>query len=274
MIRAWSCCEPPQPANLLDPVAAEIADARIDLQQDPALADQAAQSLGWLDLVSGAFYRRHEKRFRRDGCADQLLLENLRVVRGKLTGQELDIDTTHDLLARLIFIQFLFDRTDSAGKPALGPPELGRLRKEGVLSAEYTDLADILQNYDDAYRLFRWLNGIFNGDLFPGKGATEQQREAEWQAEMKWVKPQHLETLAQFVSGRMEMRRGQLSLWREYSFDTIPLEFISSIYEEFVSKSGGGTGAHYTPAHIVDFMLDRVLPWDGNEWDLKVLDPA
>lgn len=273
-VRAWTCCEPPQRGDLLGPLRAEIPEVMIDLRKDPSLAKQAAQSLRWVDLVTGQFYRWHESRFRRNQCADRLLLENLRDVREKLKAQKLDYDTCHDLLARLIFIQFLFDRKDSAGKPALGPPELGRLQAQGVLSAAYADLAGILQNYDDSYSLFRWLNDVFNGDLFPGKGGTEAEREDEWQAEMRKVKPGHLNTLAQFVSGQMEMRRGQWSLWREYSFDTIPLEFISSIYEEFVGKTGRGTGAHYTPAHIVDFMLDKVLPWDSEEWNLKVLDPA
>ncbi len=273
-IRAWSCCEPPQRGDLFDSPAAEITDARIDLQPGASLAEQAARSLNWVDLVSGEFYRRHEQRFRRDRCADQLLLENLRDVRERLISQKLDEDTAHDLLARLIFIQFLFDRTDSAGKPALDAGELNRLRERGVLSESYKDLAGILRNYDDTYNLFRELNERFNGDLFPGKGATQHQREDEWQIEIKRVKPEHLDTLAQFVSGNMRMKDGQLSLWREYRFDTIPLEFISSIYEEFVGKTGRGTGAHYTPAHIVDFMLDRVLPWDSDDWDVKVLDPA
>jgi len=270
-IRAWSCCEPPRRDDLF---GAEISDARVDLQPGASLAEQAARSLNWLDLVSGEFYRRHEERFRRDHCADQLLLENLREVREQLIGQNLDEDTAHDLLARLIFIQFLRDRTDSAGKPALDDGELNRLWERGVLSESYKDLAGILGNYKDTYNLFRELNERFNGDLFPGKGATPQQHEVEWQTEIERVKPKHLATLAQFVSGNMRMKDGQLSLWREYRFDTIPLEFISSIYEEFVGKTGRGTGAHYTPAHIVDFMLDRVLPWDSDEWDVKVLDPA
>ncbi len=50
----------------------------------------------------------------------------------------------------------------------------------------------------------------------------------------------------------------------------IPLEFISSIYEEFVTAKG----AHYTPGYLVDFMLDEVLPWGGTDWNLKILDPA
>ena len=274
-VRSWTCCEPPQRGDLpgLLPVP-EIAEARIDLGRNGSIPRQAAESLSWLDLVSGEFYRRHEERFQRNQCADQLLLENLNEVRKRLKAQRLDYDTTHDLLARLIFIQFLFDRKDKDGNPALGPSELGRLQERGVLSEQYTDLAGILRSHDDTYSLFRELNETFNGDLFPGKGATKAEREDEWQAEMRRVKPRHLNTLAQFVSGQMEMRKGQWSLWREYSFDTIPLEFISSVYEEFVSKSGGSTGAHYTPAHIVDFMLDRVLPWDSDKWDLKVLDPA
>lgn len=274
MIRSWTCCEPPERGDLLRQLGAELTEVRVDLEEDPDLAKQAAQSLRWVDLVSGQFYRRYETRFQRERCADQLLLDNLREVRNKLRAQKLDYDTIHDLLARLIFIQFLFDRKDSADRPALGPSELDRLQARGVLSASYSDLAGILQDHDDTYRLFHELNEVFNGDLFPGKGETEKKRETEWKEEMGKVKPRHLNTLAQFVSGRMEMRRGQWSLWREYSFDTIPLEFISSIYEEFVGKTGEGTGAHYTPAHIVDFMLDKVLPWDSNEWDIKVLDPA
>ena len=66
------------------------------------------------------------------------------------------------------------------------------------------------------------------------------------------------------------MKERQRLLWRHYSFDVIPLEFISSVYEEFVTSSS----AHYTPGFLVDFILDGVLPWNGEEWDLKILDPA
>ncbi|UCE60404.1 MAG: N-6 DNA methylase [Phycisphaerales bacterium] len=274
MVRSWSCCEPPAQGDLLAQVPAEIAEIAVDLKDDPNLVKQAAQSLRWVELASGQFYRRYEKRFQRSRCADYLLLENLKEVRNRLKAQRLDYDTIHDLLARLIFIQFLFDRKDGTGKAALGPPELDRLEAQGVLSRSYSDLQGVLQDYADTYRLFRRLNEVFNGDLFPGKGATEDEREAEWQGELKKVKRAHLDTLSEFVSGRMRMKDGQLSLWREYSFDTIPLEFISSIYEEFVGKTGGATGAHYTPGHIVDFVLDKVLPWNSDEWNLKVLDPA
>jgi len=68
------------------------------------------------------------------------------------------------------------------------------------------------------------------------------------------------------------MERGQLFLWQRYSFDAIPLEFISSIYEVFVGRNS--SGVYYTPGFVVDFMLDAVLPWDSADWDLRILDPA
>jgi hypothetical protein len=80
--------------------------------------------------------------------------------------------------------------------------------------------------------------------------------------------------LEQFVSGKLDMPSEQQCLWREYAFDAIPLEFISSIYEAFVTEKARAGGIYYTPPHLVDFMLDRVLPWDGAQWNLKVLDPA
>ncbi len=112
------------------------------------------------------------------------------------------------------------------------------------------------------------MNVKFNGDLFPGKGRSKREREREWRQEMDQVEPRHLETLANFVGGRFRGQQGVL--WRQYSFDVIPLDFVSSIYEEFVTTDD----AHSTPGFLVDFMLDGVLPWDGDEWDLKVLDPA
>jgi type I restriction-modification system DNA methylase subunit len=94
-----------------------------------------------------------------------------------------------------------------------------------------------------------------------------------WQIEEAKVTQAHLNLLAEFVRGDLEMERGQRCLWPYYRFDVIPLDFISSIYEEFISKESG-TGIHYTPEHIVDFILDGVLPWNSQEWDIKILDPA
>ncbi len=268
-VKTWTCCERPATEEELPTGQGEIAEAGLDLTASLSPSEQAAHALHWVRLASGDFYRQFPDRFRRDGRADRLLLEGLKYVRRRLQKKEgLDPDRIHDLLARVVFSQFLFDRKDSDGRPAINAALLSRLHEDATLSQKHVDLGSILADYDEAYRFFHWLNEKFNGDLFPGKGATDDEREAEWQAEMAVVQPRHLKTLAEFVSGRLRGR--QRFLWQLYSFDVVPLEFISSIYEEFVTAKG----AHYTPGYLVDFMLDEVLPWGGDQWDLKILDPA
>ncbi len=266
LLRLWSCCEPPEPSKIPNPIQ-EINQA--------SLSEQAANALQWVELVSGEFFEKHSDRFQRSGAADQKLLENLKEVRKQLIDEGLDSGTIHDLLARLIFIQYLFQKKDLDGNPALNQEIIQDLVNTNILSKAYDNLSDILESFEDSYQLFRWLNNKFNGDLFPGKGSTETEREQEWQAEMDKVKQKdsYFKKLADFIRGDLELKTGQLCLWPMYSFDVIPLEFISSIYEEFVSKKEG-KGVHYTPEFIVDFILDGVLPWEDEEWNLKILDPA
>jgi hypothetical protein len=273
-LRVWTCCEPPSDEELLPPDPVQQLKSS-ELAKSDSLAVRATQALHWVNLVSGQFFKENASRFRRDQRADQLLLENLRFVREELWKKGLkNDDVCHDLLARVIFIQFLFDRKDSSGNAALNENKLKRLYADKVLKKEHKNFASVLADYDESYHLFYWLNERFNGDLFPGKGDTEAEREEAWQAEKRVVKKKHLEVLELFVSGRLDMPKGQRCLWRQYAFDAIPLEFISSIYEAFVTERARAGGIYYTPPHLVDFTLDRVLPWDGKEWNLKVLDPA
>jgi type I restriction-modification system DNA methylase subunit len=273
LIRVWSCCEPPTEKEELTEVASVT---KAHLSEQANLSDQAVNALQWVELVSGQFFQNHENRFKRSGAADQMLLDNLKQVRQQLETDGLDVETIHDLLARIIFIQFLFQKQDSNGEPALNERILQDLHLQGVLSKSYRELSEILDDFGDTYSLFRWLNDKFNGDLFPGKGETEEERESEWQAEIQKVRVEgnrYLKKLADFVRGDLKMLDGQLCLWKFYSFDVIPLDFISSIYEEFVNKKAG-KGVHYTPEYLVDFILDGVLPWDETGWNLKILDPA
>ena len=88
------------------------------------------------------------------------------------------------------------------------------------------------------------------------------------------VAPKHLKILSDFVAGEIEIASGQRSLWPMYSFDVLPLEFISSVYEEFLNEDQYELSAYYTPPHLVDFVLDGVLSWGSDEWDLRILDPC
>lgn len=276
LLRVWTCCEAPDPNRDVGDYLVECLDVqRYDQTDAIDLEEQAVRALHWVNLVSGRFFTERADRFHRDGRADQMLLGNLRFMREALANAGLtDDDICHDLLARVIFVQFLFDRKDQDGNPALSATKLKRLQKEGVVKEKHESFDSILSDYDETYRLFDWLNSKFNGDLFPGRGETAEERAIGWGNEKSVVTPEHLALLSEFISGNLNMPVGQLCLWPQYAFDVIPLEFISSIYETFVTERAARDGIFYTPPHLVDFILDRVLPWGGLEWDLKVIDPA
>lgn len=264
LIRAWSCYEKP------DAQSGEFPAVPIVKEGDGVITniDKLIDSLHWIQLASGQFFAQRADRFDRNQRADTTLLNNLRYVRKLLTA-DLPEDIAHDLLARIIFIQFLFQRTDSRGNPALSPRKMSNLHQQGVLSRTYTELAGILRSKSNTFSLFHWLNERFNGDLFP----------SNYNHERRLVKKSHLDFLSDFVAGKLRMEDGQYLLWPHYSFDTIPLEFISSIYEEFVTKRNSeseesGIGEHYTRPFLVDFMLDKVLPWSGEDYNVKIIDPC
>ena len=279
-IQSWTCSKKPgkkrktNDFRILPPIEWKEGESPASILQQ-----EAAQALHWVQLVSGGLLEQHKEKFPKDERVDAVLVSNLKAVRAELTnptGLNLPIEICHSLLARLIFTQFLFQRTDSAGRSAISQTVLDG-RFDGHLKKVYTQqeaLESILRDKEETYALFRWLNEKFNGDMFPGKGGTPEQREAEWQVEKDAVEQNHLNLLADFVSGKMQLKTKQQFLWAEYSFDTLPLEFISSVYEEFLTADDLALGAHYTPPHLVDFVLDGVLPWGGKDWDLKILDPC
>jgi len=185
-------------------------------------------------------------------------------------------DHCHDLLARVIFTQFLFHRKDSGGHAFFSKQKMRRLNEDKVLSKEHDHLASVLSHKNDTYALFRWMDDRFNGDLFPGKdGDDDDERESAWRSEKNAVSKEHLNLLAGLIRGDLDVTDKQHTLWPYYSFDTIPLEFISSVYEEFLTADERGNDkAYYTPAHLVDYVLDAVLPWNSEDWNVRILDPC
>jgi len=232
--------------------------------------------LHWVNLITHRAQQERPKQFPADGRADALLLKNLRYVRSELRRLNLAQDHCHDLLARVIFTQFLFHRKDSDGNAFFSPAKMRRLQEDGTLSKFHVDLASLLSHKTDTYALFRWMDERFNGDLFPGKdGENDDARSAAWKAEKDAVTKEHLDLLSDLVRGDLVASDRQPLLWKHYSFDTIPLEFISSVYEEFLTaEERGNDKAYYTPSHLVDYVLDAVLPWDSEDWNVRILDPC
>ena len=291
-VLVWSCNVPPTEAEstpgefafatasadfaerLISCEITRVGDPLADVSHAPAVEQRALQALHWVNLLAGRHFQRRPDAFKPEGKLDATLIRNLLHVRDHLRNT-LGLGTTHchDLLARLIFVQFLFQRKDSKGRAALHTKKLHALAARGALRNRHDDLVSLLADHADTYRFFEWLNERFNGDLFPGKGETATARKREWAAEKSEVRPDHLAYLSRFIDGKEDLPKGQKLFWSSYAFDTIPLELISSIYELFVGPAEKNK-AYYTRGHLVDFMLDAVLPWQGKRCDLRVLDPS
>ena len=107
LLRVWSCFEKPDrddPGFSRPPIEAASID-------DVSVLDALAADLHWAQLASGQFLTKHAGRFPREQRADRTLLENLAFVRRQLRT-DLPADIAHDLLARLIFVQYLFQRKE------------------------------------------------------------------------------------------------------------------------------------------------------------------
>ncbi len=122
---------------------------------------------------------------------------------------------------------------------------LGVLRKKGAC----LDLFDYLGSKD-----------CFNGEIFKWK--DEKERETLKNADLK--------PFADFFEGKLDGR--QYTFWRLYSFNDLPIELISNIYEEFLESK---KGIVYTPPYLVNFLIDEQMPLtDFHKTDFKAIDPA
>lgn len=94
--------------------------------------------------------------------------------------------------------------------------------------------------------------------------------------ELEIVNEDDLNTLRLFLLGDTELESRQLALWPLYSFDVIPIQLISSIYELFfhLSDNDDDKGTYYTPLHLVDMLMDEVYPWEGEYSPVTFMDPS
>ena len=185
------------------------------------------------------------------------------------------------LIGRSIFIRYLEDRKvllpeyfeRVAHQNPIWQEILSREQEKPILSAsgESRRYYRVLQDKEFTYALFRQLSTNFNGDMFPDVDEEESR-----------VDEVHLKIIRNLLLGDSDEKQPPLFFWA-YDFEIIPIELISSIYEEFYHKSNvyhpnakkqDDKGTHYTPSVLVEHVLSQVI---GEEYlisDPKILDPA
>jgi hypothetical protein len=223
--------------------------------------------------------------------ADRALIRDLKEVRrvldalplrgGVALSPERKTELLHSLIGRAIFIRYLEDREIITGDYfekviELNAREVAREKEWRKLLENPLPRPDVnpemqslffprvLCNKDFTYALFDQLAHDFNGDIFPVE--NDEQRS---------LLQHHLTTLRDFLLG---VRSGEEELFfYAYDFQVIPIELISSIYEEFYNERVGderNQGSHYTPPALVEFVLANTLKPDVLAKKPRVLDPA
>jgi hypothetical protein len=155
--------------------------------------------------------------------------------------------TLRKLLLLMVLIKYLEDR---------------RVFPDNFFS-EYrgaTDFHGVLSGGDpqEVDRLLNTLERKFDGDIFslPYKGRQV-------------LTPDILNLFANLVDART--LKHQRYLWKQFSFEHLPVEIISNLYQRFVQN---GHGAIYTPPLLVSLLLDYAMPYEKLTGQERVLDPA
>lgn len=250
----------------LDPTAGIIET--LSLTDGLAAQRLALQKYHRSLLETGEYWRRSMTRFDAQGRVDITLMSNLRIMRKTLINQiskrcnkskETITSVVHSLLSRSIFIKYLEERKDSNGGTVFPQGFYSNFQKS---AKQYTD---VLNSKEATYSLFSALKEKFNGD-------TLQVSEVE----IEIIAQTDLDELRTFILGDSELESKQLTLWPFYSFDIIPIQLISSIYELFfhLSDEDDEKGTYYTPLHLVNLIMDEVYPWEGEYKDTAFFDPS
>ena len=184
---------------------------------------------------------------------DQSLLRDLQKTESLLRENGLSASQAHALLCQTVFIKYLEDRR------ILLPEHFAR-------HGNASDFKELLNDLTGTTSLFQWLEDEFDGDLFAQPGKVLDR-----------VESLHLNIIWRFLSGHS--MRGypdtQGRFW-PYSFEIIPIELISSIYEMFAHSGNPATArarsVHYTRLGLVSAVLSLAMSEVPST--ARILDPA
>jgi len=246
---------------------AEPAKEDSALEDEYRLVETLKSTTEILNLVrrvqSGQIYREHPESFKPDKTVDKFLLKNLKNARDLLVGhKKLKYKIAHTLLGRIIFTCYLIERE------IIDEKLFNKAGAKGI-----NNLHELFNKFDGdkakniLYQLFAVLQRYFNASVFDATLKDERLN----------IAPGHIEILKRFLNGDdLEQKQMTFDFWA-YDFHIIPVETISSIYEEFLAAEDEDeqrkSGAYYTPKHLAEMVVDTAT----DKWDLlgkKILDPA
>lgn len=179
------------------------------------------------------------------------LIDGLKRIRNEfLKDARLREKTAHKILVFAILIKYLEER---------GNEDESLFAQNFFQQFDAENFCDVLRQKGKLVALFERLSQHFNGRIF------------EWEhIEEKYiVENTDLSELADFLDADVDENK-QLILWRKYSFNHLPVELISTVYETFLTDK---RDAVYTPEFLVNTLLDEAMPLrDYEKTSFKTID--
>lgn len=255
-VRIFNCFESPSEGKNLKytplttiKIAADLSKA-IDSNKKEEFKAFSGRSID-----NGTFWEnsKYSSHFKFSNSAYEKLLTELKQALKDIISQDiLPANFARKIMVISILIKYLEEREDDKGNRVF-PDGFFSQFANGALK-----FTDVLNTKGAYLTLLDYLAKHFNGGIF--------QLESD---EREFIEEKDLTRFGQFLDGDVDGI--QFVFWRLYSFNDLPVELISNIYEEFLGKQ---PGVVYTPPYLVNFLLDEAMPLSSEQTDFKVLDPA
>lgn len=201
---------------------------------------------------NGSFWERERanNHFLDSTSAFNDLLFGLKKIRKSFIEQSrLPHKTAHKLLVLSILVKYLEER---------GTDGETLFAKNFFHQFGANDFCGVLRNKGKVVQLFDKLSERFNGQVFAWNDKKD----------IAALKRCDLSQLANFLDADTD--NNQYVLWRKYSFSHLPVELISSVYEEFLGQDK--RDVVYTPHFLVNTLIDECMPLNLPRESFKLID--
>lgn len=228
------------------------------------LADQLVPDIPGLlgaynaDAINrGQIWAQQREHLRADKRVDFTLLKNLKELSNVLQQHHgVSLRSSHALIGRFVYLHYLRARR------ILSDEWLEReahITADAVFSANATRAA--------FRRLAKEVEATFNGRIFPIPWGGRRAPTAK-----------AVNEVARVFAGEDPVS-GQMALpFTAYDFSYIPIELLSSIYEQFLHAEGPeaseSDGAHYTPEPLAEYLVSEVQSALPLRQGMRILDPC
>lgn len=216
---------------------------------------EAIKDFNAKDFDNGLFWdeQNEKKDFRFEQSATRDLIRGLKeVFRSFLEESGLNRHVALKLLVQSLLIKYLEERDTKSAS--------------GYFAGTYFKKNFQCSDFCETIRKGKLLNLLdqlakdFNGKIFE----WDKNDEIE---ERKAIQQSEVQKLANYLDGNIKYN--QYVIWRLYSFTHLPVEVISSVYEELLTDS---KDIVYTPEMIVSTLVDECMPLKIPHKDFKIID--